>query len=207
MEDVLEVYRRPYDPRRPVVCFDETSRQLLGHTRPPVAPAPGRVGRQDYEYQREGTANIFLSFEPLAGWRQAAATPRRTRQDWAYQIRDLVDGRYADAEKVVLVLDNLNTHTPASLYETFDPAEARRVTEKLEIHHTPKHGSWLNMAEIEFSALARSLAERIESRDQLQSILPIWSNQRNARHIGADWQFRTESARIRLKHLYPSNEL
>ena len=207
MEDVLEVYRRPYDARRPVVCFDETSRQLLGHARPPLAPAPGRAGRRDYEYQREGTANIFLSFEPLAGWRRAAATQRRTRHDWAYQIRDLVDGRYPDAEKVVLVLDNLNTHTPASLYETFGPAEARRLTEKLEIHHTPKHGSWLNMAEIEFSALARSLAERIESRDQLQSILRIWSEQRNAHHIGADWQFRAEDARIRLKRLYPSNEL
>jgi hypothetical protein len=207
MEDVLEVYRRPYDPRRPVVCFDETSRQLLGHARPPVPPAPGRAGRQDYEYQREGTANIFLSFEPLAGWRRAVATQRRTRHDWAYQIRDLVDGRYADAEKVVLVLDNLNTHPPASLYETFGPSEARRLTEKLEIHHTPKHDSWLNMAEIEFSALARSLAKRIESRDQLQSILPLWSQQRNARHSGADWQFRTEDARIRLKHLYPPNEL
>jgi hypothetical protein len=135
------------------------------------------------------------------------ATQRRTRHAWAYQIRDLVDGRYADAEKVVLVLDNLNTHPPASLYETFGPSEARRLTEKLEIHHTPKHDSWLNMAEIEFSALARSLAKRIESRDQLQSILPLWSQQRNARHSGADWQFRTEDARIRLKHLYPPNEL
>jgi hypothetical protein len=175
MEDVLEVYQRAYDPRRPVVCFDETSRQLLGHVRAPLPPAPGRAARPDYEYQREGTANVFLSFEPLAGWRQAAATARRTRHDWAHQIKDLLDGRYAAAEKVVLVLDNLNTHTPASLYETFRAAEARRLTEKLEIHHTPKHGSWLNMAEIEFSALTRSLSKRIESRAQLHAALQSWS--------------------------------
>lgn len=207
MEDVLEVYRRPYDPRRPVVCFDETSRQLLGHARAPLPPAPGRATRVDYEYQREGTANIFLSFEPLAGWRQAVATQRRTRQDWAHQIKELLDGRYATAEKMVLVLDNLNTHTPGSLYETFGPAEARRLTEKLEIHHTPKHGSWLNMAEIEFSALTRSLSERIESRERLHAVLQTWSEDRNRRQVGADWQFRTEDARIKLKRLYPPNEL
>jgi hypothetical protein len=207
MEDVLEVYRRPYDPRRPVVCFDETSRQLLGQTRAPRPPAPGQVARHDYEYVREGTANVFLSFEPLAGWRTAAATERRTRQDWAHQIQQLLDGRYATAEKVVLILDNLNTHTPGSLYETFGPAEARRLTEKLEIHHTPKHGSWLNMAEIEFSALGRALPQRIAARGQLDESLAAWSAERNARGVGADWQFRTQDARIRLKHLYPSNEL
>ena len=207
MEDVLEVYRRPYDPRRPVVCFDETSRPLLGQTRPPLLPAPGQAARQDYEYVRQGTANVFLSFEPLAGWRQAVVTERRTRHDWAHQIRDLLDGRSAAAEKVVLVLDNLNTHTPGSLYETFGPVEARRLTEKLEIHHTPKHGSWLNMAEIEFSTLARGLPDRIESRERLQSVLQTWSAQRNSRQIGADWQFRTEDARMRLKRLYPHNEL
>ena len=207
MEDVLEVYRRPYNPHRPVVCFDETSRQLLGHARAPLPPAVGRAARVDYEYQREGTANVFLSFEPLAGWRQAAATERRTRQDWAHQIQDLLDGRYAAAEKVVLVLDNLNTHTPGSLYETFGPAEARRLTEKLEIHHTPKHGSWLNMAEIEFSALTRSLSERIASRGRLHAVLQTCSEDRNVRQVGADWQFRTQDARIKLKRLYPPNEL
>jgi hypothetical protein len=207
MEDVLEVYRRPYDACRPVVCFDETSRQLLGHVHPPQPAGPGRVARQDYEYQREGTANVFLSFEPLAGWRQAVATQRRTRQDWAQQIKELLDGRYAAAHKVVLVLDNLNTHTPASLYETFGAAEARQLTEKLEIHHTPKHGSWLNMAEIEFSALTRNMSERIESREQLQVALRSWSAERNRRRVGADWQFRTEDARIKLKRLYPSNEV
>ena len=207
MEDVLEVYRRPYDSRRPVVCFDETSRQLLSHTRTPLPPVPGWAARQDYEYQREGTANIFLSVEPLAGWRQVAATERRTRQDWAHQIKELLDGRYAAAEKVVLVLDNLNTHTPGSLYETFGAAEARRLTEKLEIHHTPKHGSWLNMAEIEFSALARNLSERIDSRERLHTVLQTWSAERNRRQVGADWQFRTEDARVKLKRLYPSNEL
>lgn len=207
MEDVLEVYRRPYDPRRPVVCFDETSRQLLDHARAPQPPAPGQVGRYDYEYVREGTTNIFLSFEPLAGWRAAVATERRTRQDWAQQIQQLLDGRYAAAEKVVLILDNLNTHTPASLYQTFGPAEARRLTEKLELHHTPKHGSWLNMAEIEFSALGRVLPKRIAARGPLNQTLGAWSTERNTREVGADWQFRTEDARIRLKHLYPSNEL
>jgi hypothetical protein len=207
MEDVLELYRRPYDPRRPVVCFDETSRQLLGHARAPRPPAPGQLGRYDYEYVREGTANIFLSFEPLAGWRAAVATERRTRQDWAQQIQQLLDGRYAAVEKVVLILDNLNTHTPGSLYETFDPAEARRLTEKLEIHHTPKHGSWLNLAEIEFSALGRALPKRIAARGPLNQTWGAWSAERNTRGVGADWQFRTEDARIRLKHLYPSNEL
>jgi DDE superfamily endonuclease len=207
MEDVLEVYRRPDDPHRPVVGFDETSRQLLDHTRPALPPAAGRAARQDYEYVREGTANVFLSFEPLAGWRQAVATERRTRRDWAQQIRELLDGRYATVQKVVLVLDNLNTHTPGSLYETFGPAEARRLTEKLEIHHTPKHGSGLNMAEIEFSVLARTLPKRIATRHQLHTGLETWSSERNARGSGADWQFRTEDARVRLKRLYPSNEL
>lgn len=207
MEDVLEVYRRAYDPHRPVVCFDETSRQLLGHARAPQPPAPGRAARVDYEYQRAGTANVFLSFEPLAGWRHAAATERRTRQDWAQQIQELLDGRYAAAEKVVLVMDNLNTHTPGSLYQTFGPAEARRLTEKLEIHYTPKHGSWLNMAEIEFSALTRRLSQRIESRERLHAALQTWSEERNGRQVGADWQFHTEDARIKLKRLYPPNEL
>lgn len=176
-------------------------------TRPPLPPQPAQAARQDYEYTRQGTANVFLSFEPLAGWRLAVATERRTRQDWAQQIKELVDGRYAAAQKVVLVLDNLNTHTPGSLYETFGPAEARRLTEKLEIHHTPKHGSWLNMAEIEFSALARALPERIGTREQLSQTLGAWAQERNDRAIGANWQFRTEDARIRLKRLYPSNEL
>jgi len=163
--------------------------------------------RHDYEYVRQGTANVFLSFEPLAGWRAAVATERRTRQDWAHQIQRLLDGRYAAVEKVVLVLDNLNTHTPGSLYETFGPAEARRLTEKLEIHYTPKHGSWLNMAEIEFSALSRALPKRIAIFGQLNEMLGAWSAPRNARAVGANWQFRTEDARIKLKRLYPPNEL
>ena len=156
MEDVLEVYKRPYDPHRPVLCVDETSRQLLADTRPPQAPQPARPARQDYEYQRNGTANLFMVFEPLVGWRQVPVTQRRTKQDWARLIRDLLDGRYAAAERVVLVQDNLNVHTLGALYETFPPAEARRLAAKLELHYTPKHGSWLNMAEIEFSALARA---------------------------------------------------
>ncbi|HET9974721.1 MAG TPA: IS630 family transposase, partial [Streptosporangiaceae bacterium] len=155
MEDVLAVYTRPYDPRRPQVGLDETSRQLLGEVAPPLPPAPGHPARQDYEYTREGVCNLFLVTEPLRGWRQVTVSDRRARVDFAHVVKELVDVHYPDAEAIVLVMDNLNTHTPASLYEAFPPAEAKRLTDKLEIHYTPKHGSWLNVAEIELSVLAR----------------------------------------------------
>jgi transposase len=207
MEDVLAVYQRPYDPRRPVVCLDETSRQLLGETRAELPAAPGQSARQDYEYERHGTANLFMLFEPLAGWRHVPVTERRTRQDWARVVKELLDGRYAAAEKVVLVQDNLNTHSPASLYATFAPAEARRLAERLELHYTPKHGSWLNMAEVEFSALARTLSERLERREQLEAAATAWSERRNHEKIGVNWQFTTADARIKLKRLYPTIEV
>ena len=169
MEDVLEVYQRPYDPRFPQVCLDEVSTQLLADTRPPLPPAPGRAAREDYEYVRQGVANVFLCFEPLRGWRQATVTERRTRQDWAQVIKALVDVHYPTAERIVLVMDNLNTHTLGSLYEAFPPPEARRLAEKLELHYTPKHGSWLNMAEIELSVLRRQCLEW-----RARSSMSIW---------------------------------
>jgi hypothetical protein len=207
MEDVLEVYKRPYDPRRPVVCLDETSRQLLADTRPPLPCAPGQPARPDHEYERDGTANLFLAFEPLAGQRTTQATEQRRKVDWARFVKELLDGRYATAEKVVLVMDNLNTHTPASLYEAFAPAEARRLAEKLEIHYTPKHGSWLNLAEVEFSVLERQLPERMASRDQFQEAATLWTEKRNRAGVRADGRFTTADARIKLKRLYPCIQL
>jgi hypothetical protein len=204
MEDVLEVYHRPHDPRRPVVCMDETFRQLIGEVREPLPAGPGRVERFDSVYVRNGVASLFLAFEPLAGWRAVAATDTRKRGDWARFIRDLVDGRYRAAEKVVLVMDQLNTHAVASLYEAFPPAEARRLAERLEIHHTPKHGSWLNMAEIELSALARDLPERVGDRAALARRVGAWQARRNQAGVKADWQFTTADARIKLKKLYPT---
>jgi hypothetical protein len=207
MEDVLEVYKRPYDPQRPVVCLDETSRQLLGETRAPLPCAPGQPQRNDYEYERGGTANVFLAFEPLEGKRRAAVTERRTKVDWAQFVKALLDGPYAQAEKVVLVMDNLNTHTPASLYEAFAPAQARGLVEKLEIHYTPKHGSWLNMAEVEFSALARQLPERLGKREAFAQVVTDWTQRRNQTGVRADWRFTTTDARIKLKRLYPNIQL
>jgi hypothetical protein len=211
MEDVLEVYHRPCDPRRPLVCLDEMSKQLVGEVRPPLPPAPrqgdepGRVGRYDCEYVRNGTANLLVAFEPLAGWRHAEVTDARTRKDFAAFVKGLVDGRYKDAEKVVLVLDNLNTHTAGSLYEAFAPEEAERIARKLEIHYTPKHGSWLNMAEIELSVLARQcLGERMEDKPTLVREVAAWEAPRNDNKVGADWRFTTADARIKLKRLYPS---
>jgi DDE superfamily endonuclease len=205
MEDVLGVYCRPYDPARPQVCMDEMPEQLLADVRPPESARPGRPERMDYEYQRQGTANLFLFCEPLAGQRWVAATERRTARDWAHQIRDLVEVRYPDAEQIVLVVDNLNTHTPAALYETFPPDQARRLAEKLEIHFTPKHGSWLNMAEIELSVLARQcLDRRIRDRATLQTEVSAWADRRNAADGRVDWRFTTADARIKLKRLYPS---
>jgi hypothetical protein len=205
MEDVLEVYQRPYDPQRPQVCLDEASRQLVAETRMPVPAGPGQPARCDYEYERRGTANVFLVCEPLVGQRYVRVTERRTAQDFAETVRLLVDQWYPEAERIVLVLDNLNTHKPASLYEAFAPAEARRLLDKLEIHYTPKHGSWLNIAEIELSVLARQcLDRRIPSRDELSREVAAWERRRNQEQSAVDWRFTTADARIKLKRLYPS---
>ena len=204
MEDVLDVYTRPADPRRPQVCLDETSRQLLGEVTPPLPAAPGRPTRQDYEYTREGVCNLFLVTEPLRGWRHVTVSDRRTRADFAHVVKELVDVHYPDAEAIVLVLDNLNTHTPASLYEAFPPAEAKRLADKLEIHYTPKHGSWLNMAEIELGVLAaQCLDRRLPDRATLEREVAAWEAARNAATRTIDWRFTTADARIKLDHLYP----
>lgn len=205
MEDTLDVYRRPYDPRRPQVCLDETSKQLLADVREPLPMRPGQVEREDYEYQREGVSNLFLWCEPLGNRRHVEVTERRTKVDWAHVVKDLVDVHYPDAERIVLVMDNLNTHTPASLYEAFAPAEAKRIADKLEIHYTPKHGSWLDIAEIEISALSRQcLDRRIPDRDVLAQEVAAWERERNEAQITVNWRFSTADARIKLKHLYPS---
>ena len=204
MEDVLEVYHRPYDPKRPVVCFDEASKQLVKETRTPIAPAPGRPTTTDYEYERNGTANLFMMFEPLGGQRHVKVTARRTTLDYAQVIKELVDEHYPEADKIVLVQDNLNTHKPASLYEGFPPEEARRLLEKLEIHYTPKHGSWLNMAETELSILSRQcLDRRIPDRSMLTTEVGSWECDRNDQKCQIDWQFTTADARVKLKRLYP----
>jgi hypothetical protein len=205
MEDVLEVYTRPYDERFPQVCLDEKSKQLLADVREPVPAEKGRPGRQDYEYERKGTANLFIVSEPLRGWRHVSVTERRTKIDWAHCVKELVDVHYPHAERIVVVMDNLNTHTPAALYEAFDPVEARRLCEKLEIHYTPKHGSWLNMAEIELSVLGRQcLADRrISERGTLAGEVAAWEAERNAVESSIDWRFTSADARIKLKHLYP----
>lgn len=208
MEDVLEVYTRPYDPERPVVCFDEASKQLVADVTPPLPAQPGQPARVDYEYERCGTANLFMVFEPLAGQRRVTVTERRTAVDFAQMIHVLVEEMYPTAEKVVLVLDNLNTHGPAALYEAFEPAEARRLVERLEIHYTPKHASWLNMAETELSVLARQcLDRRIAERAILVREVAAWEAERNAAVVKVDWQFTTADARIKLKRLYPSIQL
>ena len=205
MEDVLAVYERPYDPRRPVVGMDETSKQRVAETRLPRPATPGHPLRVDYEYERRGVANLFLWVEPLAGRRHVAVTARRTKADWAAFIRDLLDVHYPDAERVVLVLDNLNTHVGSALYETFPAAEARRLRSKLELHYTPKHGSWLNVAAIELSVLtSQCLDRRIPDRDRLAAEVAAWEARRNARPATIAWQFTTADARIKLKHLYPA---
>ena len=207
MEDVLEVYHRDFDPKRPVVCMDETSKQLVSETRVPVSAAPGRVERVDYEYERKGTANLFMVTEPLVGQRRVKVTQRRTAVDFAELIREIVDEWYPAAKKIVLVMDNLNTHRPASLYEAFPPAEARRLMEKLEIHYTPKHGSWLNIAEIELGILSRQcLDRRIGSVEFLKKEVATWQRQRNRTCGTVDWQFTTKDARKKLKRLYPSTQ-
>lgn len=207
MEDVLEVYHRPYDAQRPLVCLDEASKQLVGEAVQPVPAAPGQPERFDYEYVRNGTANLFMVSEPLLGWRSVHVTERRTAKDFAEVVRWLVEDVHPDAAKVVLVLDNLNTHTPASLYEAFAPERARRIIDRLEIHYTPKHGSWLNMAEIELSVLARQcLDRRIGSSDELRREVSAWEEERNERQVGVNWQFTTADARIKLRKLYPVNQ-
>ncbi len=205
MEDVLEVYHLPYDPRYPVVCMDESSKQLIGEVSTPIPCKPGYPARIDDEYVRNGVAQIFMEVEPLAGKRHVAITERRTRKDWAQQIKQMLNKRYPKAVKVLLVMDNLNTHNVASLYETFEPREARRLAERLEIHYTPKHGSWLNMAEIELSALkGQCLDRRIADMSTMQAEVAIWENNRNNMSRNIDWQFTTSDARIKLKRLYPN---
>ncbi len=204
MEDTLEVYHRPYNEKFPMVCLDETNRQLIAETRRAIPAKPGQNKRIDYEYRRNGVVNLFMMFEPLKARRHVKVMDRRTRKDFAECIRKMVDVHYADAEKIVLVLDNLNTHSEGSLYEAFEPAEARRLAEKLEIHYTPKHGSWLNMAEIEIGVLSRQcLSKYIESKERMIAEVAAWERQRNEANATVDWQFRTADARVKLKKLYP----
>ena len=206
MEDVLDVYSRPYDSARPMVCMDEKPYQLLGEVRDPIPAEPGKVKRVDSEYKREGTCSIFIFTEPLAGWRYAEAFERRTKIDWACAVKWVLDNQYPDAEKVVLVMDNLNTHVISSLYEAFPPEEAFRLAQRLEIHYTPKHGSWLNIAEIELSALAAQCLgdRRIPCIESLNNELSAWESYRNEKQKGVDWQFTNADARIKLKRLYPA---
>lgn len=204
MEDVLEVYTRPHDPARPLVCLDETSKQLVAETRAPVPMRPGQPARHDYEYERNGTANLFMLFAPLEGWRHVKVTERRTAVDYAHVLKDVSDTHFKDAEKIVLVQDNLNTHSPASLYEAFPPAEARRLVERFEWHYTPKHGSWLDMAESELAVLcAQCLNRRIANPQTLKQEVAAWLSRRNANYAKADWRFTTAAARIKLKRVYP----
>lgn len=241
MEEVLDIYKRPYDPKHPVVCMDESSKQLTKETREPlpmqpkrineaqqlelnqveeIQPAmfeetaksqpikPGQVEKYDTEYERNGTASIFMAFEPLAGLRFTKITEQRTRKDWAEYIKDLVDNHYSSAEKIVFVMDNLNTHHKSSLYEAFDPIEAKRIADKIEIHYTPKHGSWLNMAEIELSHLnSQCLDRRIAERSDMSVEVASWTQTRNEKKVVANWQFTTADARIKLRKLYPTIDL
>ncbi len=204
MEDVLYVYQRPYNPDYPVVCFDEQPTQLIGETRKPIPQEPGQLQLYDYEYERLGTAANFMMTEPLAGWRKVNVRDTRTAIDLAQEVKELLDVDYPDAEKVVLVWDNLNTHVPASLYKAFEPAEARRLLDRLEIHYTPKHGSWLNIAEIELRVFTQQcLGRRIPNIEMLRSEANAWGQHRNTAQRGVDWQFTTEKARVKLKRLYP----
>jgi len=205
MEDVLEVYHRPHDPDYPVVCLDETSKQLIRETRVPIPAKPGRPARRDYEYERNGTANLFMVFAPLEGWRHVEITDRRTAIDYAHVLKDLSDKLAPDAKKIILVQDNLNTHKPASLYEAFPAAEARRLVERFEWHFTPKHGSWLDMAETELSVLTvQCLDRRIPDKQKLIDEVAAWQASRNQSHAKTNWQFTTADARIKLKRLYPA---
>ena len=203
MEDVLDVYQRPYDPKIPVICLDEKPYQLLSDVRKPMPARPGSIEKYDSEYKRNGTCSIFLFTEPLGSWRHVSASDTRKKTDWAREVKYLCDC-YSDAEKICLVMDNLNTHNISSLYEAFPPEEARSIAKRLEIHYTPKHGSWLNIAEIELSALTKQcLNRRIDSVEKLVSQMVAWESARNKSQKGVDWQFTTSDARIKLKHLYP----
>ena len=207
MEDVLDVYHRDYGEDEVLVCMDETSRQQVKETRVPRPAAPGRAAVYDHEYERNGTSNLFMLFAPLAGWRRVEVTERRTRVDWARLVRDLLDVDFPD-KRVVLVMDNLNTHTPGSLYEAFEPAEARRLARRLEIHYTPKHGSWLNMAEIEIGAMVgQCLDRRIPDRATMRREVGAWQERRNRESVRVDWRFTTADARVKLKSLYPSIQM
>lgn len=205
MEDVLEVYARPYDPRRPVVCFDEKLVQLIMEVRQPLPLQPGRAARYDYEYKRNGTCNLFVFYQHCAGWRHVWVTDQRTKIDFAHCMRRLVDVLFPSADKIIVVLDNLNTHSPASLYETFEPAEAKRILDRLEFHATPKHASWLNMVEIEIGVLSEQcLGERIPDTQTLTCEITAWEAARNAQHTTIDWRFSMDNARTKLKRLYPN---
>lgn len=205
MEDVLDLYKQPYDPKHPQVCMDETSKQLVSEVAQPIPVEPGHPERFDYEYERQGVANLFILFEPLRGWREVKVTEHRTRRDWALLMKELVDVHYPLAETIRLVMDNLNTHTAGALYETFEPAEAKRILDKLEFHYTPKHGSWLNMAEIEFSVLSRQcLDQRIGDKETLIREIGAWQKERNEKWVKMEWRFTTADARIKLNRLYPS---
>jgi hypothetical protein len=205
MEDALEVYKRPYDPTHPVVCMDESSKQHIKEIRQPISIESGSPERYDFESERNGVSNMFIFFEPLAGWRYLEITNQRTAIDWAFQVRNLVDVHYPDAERITLVMDNLNTHCGASLYKAFEPDEALRILKRLDIHYTPKHGSWLNLAEIELSVLSRQcLDRRIPDQETLKKEVTAWVNSRNAHSSPMDWRFTTDDARIKLGRLYPT---
>jgi transposase len=204
MEEVLDIYKRPYDQKYPVVCVDESSKQLTKEVREPLTAKPGRVTKYDTEYERNGTASIFMAFEPLQGLRFTKITEQRTQIDWAVYVKDLVDNHYNEAEKIIFIIDNLNTHHKSSLYEAFEPSEAKRIADRFEIHYTPKHGSWLNMAEIELSHLNRQcLDRRIGEKSVLTTEVEAWTKARNDEKVIADWQFTTDDARIKLRRLYP----
>lgn len=206
MEEVLDIYKRAYDPKHPVICMDESSKQLIREIRQPLPMKPGDVEKFDTEYERNGTACIFMAFEPLQGLRFTKITDRRTRTDWAYYIREIVDNeQYKDAEKIIFVMDNLNTHHKSSLYETFGPCEAKRIADRFDIHYTPKHGSWLNMAEIELSHLSRQcLGQRLGEKAILDEEVKAWTKTRNGKKVIASWQFTTADARVKLRKLYPT---
>jgi len=205
MEDILEIYKRPYNPDEPLICMDETSKQLIREIRQPQPAKPKKAARFDYEYERNGVCYLFMFYEPFGGRRCTAVTERRTKTDWAHQIKELLDVHYPDVKKVVLVMDNLNTHSGASLYAAFPPGEARRLFERLEIHYTPKHGSWLNIAEIELRVLTgQCLNRRIPDKRTLEREICQWQNQRNFRNAKVNWQFTTDDARLKLKRLYPT---
>lgn len=205
MEDVLDLYTQAADPTRPLVCFDETNKQLIGETRTPLPAGPGQPERYDYEYVRNGVANLFMFFAPFQNWRHVKVTERRTKMDWATCMRELVDVHFPNATRIIVVEDHLNTHNPAVLYEVFAPAEAKRLLDRLEFHYTPKHGSWLNMAEIELSVLSRQcLEQRIPDQQMLNNQIAAWEKARNDAKATIDWRFTTDDARIKLKRLYPS---